>query len=113
MDSEIRSLAWKSVEHVFSDLHIAVGTPFPVAIMVEVKNEDAIPDVRSELAAAALEIASIDKKGWLSRRWQIAAKSKPQPIDRVEVERWLDGLESRLRNHDAKVLTWAPLVPDA
>jgi len=48
--------------------------------MVEVKNKDAIPDVRSELAAAALEIASIDKKGWLSRRWEIAAKSKPQPL---------------------------------
>ena len=81
--------------------------------MVEVKSEDAIPDVRSELAAAELEVASIDKKGWLSRRWQIAAKSKPQRIERVEVERWLDELESRLRNHHAKVLTWAPLVPDA
>ena len=113
MDSELRSLAWKSVEHALSALHIAVGTPFPVAVMVEVKNEDAIPDVRSELAAAALEIASIDKKGWLSRRWQIAAKSKPQPIERLQVERWLDGLENRLQNHGAKVLTWAPLVPDA
>ncbi len=113
MDSDLRSLAWKSVEHAFSSLHIAVGTPFPVAVMVEVKREDKLPAVQSELAAAALDIASIDKKGWPFRRWEIAAKSKPQPIDRMEIERWLDALENRLRGHDARVLSWVPLVPDA
>jgi hypothetical protein len=113
MNSDLRSLAWQTVENVFADLHIAIGTPFPIAVMVEVKKEGAISNVRSELAAAGLEIAGIDGKGWLFRRWQIAAKSKPQPIARAAVEHWLDSLESRLRGYDAKVLTWVPLVPNA
>jgi len=114
MDAELRSLAWKSVEQVMSDLHIPLGASFPVAIMVKVRTEDAVALVRTELGRAGLEVASAERGSWpLGRRWTIAAKSKPLPIARAEIDQWLDTLEASLRKHDAALTNWVPLLPGA
>jgi hypothetical protein len=114
MDADLRSLAWKSVERVLADLHISVGASFPVAVMVKVRTEGAVADVRTELGRAGLEVAGAERAWWpFGRRWSIAAKSKPVPIDRAEMDRWLDALESSLARHDAVVAGWVPLLPGA
>ena len=114
MDAAYREMAWQSVDRVFADLRLAPGTPFPVAIMVRVRKEEALPAVRAELERAGLEVASVDKRGWpFGRRWEMAAKSSPQPIARTELERWLDVLESTVSRYDATVAGWVPLVSAA
>ena len=113
MTPEIRSFAWQTVERVFADLHIAVGTPFPVLVGFEVKQEDVIPYLRTELGREDLEITRIVKKAWpFGRRWLVAARSKPQRIARADVERWLDGVEALLANYDAVVVTWPRPTPN-
>jgi hypothetical protein len=112
MDADLRSLAWNAVERVFAELHLVVGTSFPVAIMVKVRAEEAVANVRSELARAGLEVANVEKRWWpFGRRWSIAAKSKPVPIARIDIDRWLNSLEANLARHDAVVTNWVPLIP--
>jgi hypothetical protein len=107
-------MAWGSVESVMAKIGISPGTPLPVAIMVEVRNEDAVPEVRSELTRAGLEVASVDKKRWpFGRRWQVAAKGGPLPMTRTEIDRWLDSLEATLAKYDASVAGWVPFMPGA
>jgi hypothetical protein len=114
MGPDLRQLAWNAVERVFTDRRLEVGSQFPIAIMVAVREEHAIANVRGELTRAGLEVASVDKKRWpFGRRWEIAAKSRPLPIARAEVDSWLDNLEAKLAMYDADVLTWVPLLPGA
>jgi hypothetical protein len=115
MNAETRSSLWQIVEGAFADDKVPLGTPFPIGMMIALRREDAIPQVRNELARAGLEVASVDKNWWpFGRRWEIAVKSQdPRPIDRVEVDALLDTLERALAKHDAVVVTWAPLRPGA
>ena len=114
MNADLRSLAWKSVEQVLAELHLPVGTPFPVAVMVKVRAEDTVAHVRTELGRAGLEVANVEKGWWpFGRRWSVAAKSKPLPIARPDMDRWLDALEASLGKHDAVVASWVPLIPGA
>ena len=115
MDAETRSSMWRIVEGAFADDKVPLGTPFPIAMMVAVKNEAAIPQVRGELARAGFEVASVDKKWWpFGRRWELAVKSQaPRPIDPAQIDPLLDRLDAALMPYDATVLTWVPLRPGA
>ena len=115
MNAEERARTWQIVEGSFADDSVALGTPFPIAMMVAVRREEAIPQVRAELARAGLDVASVDKKWWpFGRRWEVAVKSQdPRPIDRAHIDSFLDRLEAVLAKHDAGVLTWVPLRPGA
>ena len=113
MDAETRSYIWQTVERVFADQKLPLGTAFPIAMMVAVRREDLVPEVRSELARAGLEVASVDKRWWpFGRRWHLAAKSHhAKRIDHATLDPWLENLESVLTKHDATVLTWVPTIP--
>jgi len=114
MGPDLRQLAWNAVERVFTDRRLQFGFLFPVAGMVAVTEEDAIANVRGELTRAGLEVSNVGRKRWpFGRRWEIAAKSRPLPIARAEVDSWLDNLEANLARYDADVLTWVPLLPGA
>src|SRR5260370_39600389 len=68
----------------------------------------------NRVGQAGLEVASAEMGWWpLGRRWSLVAKSKPLPIARAEIDRWLDTLEASLSKYDASVATWVPLVPGA
>jgi len=115
MNAEERARMWQIVEGAFADDHVALGRPFPIALMIAVRREEAIPQIRTELARAGLDVASVDKKWWpFGRRWELAVKSQePVPIDRAHVESFLNTLEAVLVKYDAGVLTWVPLRPGA
>ncbi len=114
MDASFREMTWQSVDRIFADLHLTPGTPFPVAIMFRVRGEESLSAVRAELERAGLEVASVEKRRWpFGRRWEVFAKSSPQPIARTELEHWLDGLEATVSKYDAVVAGWVPVLPAA
>ena len=114
MTPDLRSMAWQTVERVFADLHIAVGSPFPVLLGIEVRKEEMVPPLRATLHKADLETTEAVKKKWpFGRRWFVGAKSQPRPIVRADIERWLDTLEPVLADYDAVLVTWVPQVPAA
>jgi|ERR1051326_7514181 hypothetical protein len=114
MKPTLRAIVWETTERLLDQLHITPGTAFPIAMMVEVKKEEAVPAVRSELQRLGIEVAAVDKTWWpFGRRWQMAAKAPPQPVSRTEIDHWLDRLETVLAPHDADVVTWVPQVPGA
>jgi len=106
--------AWQLAERLFAELHISAGTHFPVALGIEVGKEEMIQPLREALARADLKTAEIIQKKWpFGRRWLVEAKSQPRPIIREEIELWLDSIEPTLRDLDAELITWVPLVPAA
>jgi hypothetical protein len=112
--SEFRLFAWQAAESAFAELHIAVGTPFPVLLGIEVRKEEMIPPLRDALAKLEIQIADVIKKKWpFGRRWLVGARSQPRPILRAEIDTWLDTVEPILLDYDAELITWVPLVPAA
>jgi len=114
MTPEFRLLAWQAAERVFADLRIATGAPFPVALGIEVRQEDLIPPLRDALAKADIRVTDVIKKKWpFGGRWLVEATAQPRPITRVEIEEWLDTIETILLAYDAELISWIPLVPAA
>ena len=115
MDRQSRDLNWNAVERAFSENAMPLGTPCPIAVMLEVRNEDGVAATRSALQRDGFEVASVEKKWWpFGRRWRVAAQMPtPQPITRAEIDHWLDRLENRLEPYDADVATWVPIRPGA
>jgi len=115
MDRQSRDLNWDAVERAFSANAMPLGTPCPIAVMLEVRTEDGVAAVRSALQRDGFEAASVEKKWWpFGRRWRVAARMPtPQPIAQAEINRWLDRLENRIRPFDADVGTWIPIRPGA
>jgi hypothetical protein len=115
MDRQSRDLNWSAVERAFTDNRMPIGTPCPIAVMVEVKTEDGTSLVGALLNHDGFQVASVEKKWWpFGRRWRIAAKlPTPQPITRPEIDRWLDRLDNQLKAYDAAVASWIPIKPGA
>src|SRR5215475_13656143 len=114
MTPEFRLLAWQAAERVFTDLRIATGAPFPVALGIEVRREDLIPPLRDALAKADIRVTDVIKKKWpFGGRWLVEATAQPRPITRAGIEGWLDTIERILVAYDAELITWIPLLPAA
>ena len=106
--------AWHTAERLFAELHISIGTHFPVALGIEVEKEEMIQPLRDALARVELQTAEVIKKKWpFGHRWLLEAKSQPRAIIREDIEAWLDSIEPTLRDYDAELITWVPLVPAA
>jgi hypothetical protein len=114
MKAEMRAYQWSAVEGVFSELHVTIGTPFPVRLGFFAKNELAVERLRGALGALDVTVSRVEKRRWpFGRRWLVVADSKPLAIERPAVEPWLDSLEAIAKDQDAALVTWAPLVPYA
>ncbi len=115
MDRQTRDLQWSAVERAFAANRMPIGTPCPIAVMVEVKTEEGTALVRALLERAGFELATVEKKWWpFGRRWRVAAKlPAPKPVTRADIDAWLDSLDNQLGLYDAAVASWIPIKPGA
>jgi hypothetical protein len=114
MNPEMRALQWSAVERVFNELRLGMGTPLPVRVGIFARNELGVELVRGALGGIEVTVSRVEKRrSPFGRRWLVVAESKPVPIDRSAIERWLDRVEAILKEQDAVLVSWAPLVPGA
>ena len=111
MDADARSTVWQSFERIFRDNHVPLGGLVPLIMMIEVRAEDVVPQVRTDLGRAGVDVHNIERSWWpFGRRWKVTAKSRPVPMTRAAVDERLDTLDAILAKHDATVVSWIPQV---
>jgi hypothetical protein len=82
-----------------------------LGFIVRARSHDYAAGAAGALTRMGCEVADISKRSWpFGRRWQITAKGKPVVLDRPSVDAWSEGISAAVRDFDAVLAHWVPLL---